>query len=63
MICKCGHLQSDHCPQKWAGIHSCTTTECNAQSLEHNSLMCACLKFRPDNLMYVEHLAKEKNLL
>jgi hypothetical protein len=60
--CKgCGHGQNEHCPIKYSGTHHCGTTECNVPN--SLGLLCACMQFIPDNLLFIEQVAKERKLI
>jgi hypothetical protein len=62
--CKCGHEYSKHCAERFPHFYNkLIDNECYGESDREPDLLCACLNYIPDNLAYIEQVAKERGLL
>jgi hypothetical protein len=55
ILCRCGHAKKEHLDD---GIFSDCLVTYKAQKED-----CGCMKYVPDNLSYIEDLAKERKLI
>jgi hypothetical protein len=63
--CTCGHGLVQHFKEKYPSLAQPynETNECYGRDRTSPNLICECLNYVPDNLGYVEKLAKKKGLI
>jgi hypothetical protein len=57
--CKCGHAFNVH----KLGVSGLSTYMCMVAGPQTTVTDCPCYKYMPDNLLYIEQLAKQKGLV
>lgn len=63
IICKCGHLESIHALKYLKSIQLTSFNDCYYKMSADQMDYCDCKEYTPDNLSYIERLAKERNLI
>jgi hypothetical protein len=66
ILCSCGHIKEQHTTVGQFIVAPVYLPFCHAQIVTINGQhadICRCSGYKPDNLMHIERLARERNLI